>query len=128
VEHVSDDLLERYALDRTSESETAYVEEHLLLCDRCRERFASEEQYTTAIRGALRAFATELIAAHEVEGRPVNLFVRAAGPRWIARISGPRLEGGMSFESREEAEAYCRRAFRDMFPEHRCGPGCFSPP
>jgi hypothetical protein len=124
VEHVSDDLLERYALNRTSETETAYVEEHLIICAQCRERFVGVEQYATAVQGALRSFATELIASHEVAGRAVNLFVRAAGAQWIARISGPRLEGGMSFATRGQAEAYCHRAFRDMFPEHRCGPGC----
>jgi hypothetical protein len=124
VEHVSDDLLERYALNRTSESETAYVEEHLIICEPCRERFVSVEQYTSAVRGALRSFATELIATHQVEGRPVRLFVRATGDRWIARISGPRLEGGMVFGTRREAEAYCHRAFHDMYPEHKCGRGC----
>jgi hypothetical protein len=127
VEHVSDDLLERYALNRTSDSETAYVEEHLIVCEQCRDRFVTVEQYTRAVQGALRSIVTELIASHEVEGRSVNLFVRPAGDQWIARISGPRLEGGMSFAARAEAEAYCHRAFREMFPEHQCGAGCTPP-
>ncbi|HET8547463.1 MAG TPA: hypothetical protein VFL57_05650 [Bryobacteraceae bacterium] len=125
MEHVSDDLLERYALARTSEPETAYVEEHLLICEDCRERFVALEEYTTALQGALRSFATELIASHESEGQPVNLFVRAVGDKWIARISGPRLEGGITCATRAEAEAYCHRAFREMFPEHRCGSACY---
>jgi hypothetical protein len=125
VEHVSDDLLERYALNRTSEAETAYVEEHLILCEVCRQRFVAAEVYATSLQGALRAFVTELIASHEGDERPVNLFVRSAGDRWIGRISGPRVDGGMSFQSRAEAAEYCVRAFREMFPEHQCGPGCF---
>ena len=124
MEHVSDELLERYAINRTVESETAYVEEHLIVCEECRERLVSLEQYTTAVRGALRSFVTELIATHDVDGRAVYLYVRSAADGWVARISGPGLEGGMMFRTRAEAERYCQRAFRDMFPEHVCGGGC----
>jgi hypothetical protein len=33
--HLSTDLLERYAMNRLTESRTAHVEEHLLLCRSC---------------------------------------------------------------------------------------------
>ena len=124
MEHVSDDLLERYALNRTSESETGYVEEHLLICDDCRKRFIATEEYVTATQQALRAFVTELIASHETKEGTVNLFVRCVGDKWAAHIAGPRIEGGMTFDTREEAENHCRRAFQEMFPEHRCDERC----
>jgi anti-sigma factor ChrR (cupin superfamily) len=38
VEHPSDGLLERYSMGRLTEAETAPLEEHLLICEECRNR------------------------------------------------------------------------------------------
>jgi len=44
--------LERYARHQTSEEETARVEEHLLLCEPCREELVNLEAFVTAMRAA----------------------------------------------------------------------------
>ena len=38
--HIEEDDLELYALDRLSESDAAPVEEHVLMCEECRQRLA----------------------------------------------------------------------------------------
>jgi hypothetical protein len=54
VEHPSDDLLEIYALGTISELEITPLEEHLLVCEKCRKRLAVMDLELTAMRQALR--------------------------------------------------------------------------
>lgn len=51
--HISDDDLELYAMDRLTEAEAAPVEEHLLVCEGCRERLAEWDEYVRAMRAAM---------------------------------------------------------------------------
>ncbi len=51
--HPSDDELEMYVLGRLDEVHTAPVEEHLLVCEPCRERLQEIEEYAVAMRHAL---------------------------------------------------------------------------
>ncbi|HVX66782.1 MAG TPA: hypothetical protein VHA11_09285 [Bryobacteraceae bacterium] len=54
-DHIHDDLLEACALGRQSEADLAYAEEHMLVCERCRERFVAMESFVSALRNALDA-------------------------------------------------------------------------
>ncbi|MGD0500723.1 MAG: zf-HC2 domain-containing protein [Bryobacteraceae bacterium] len=58
--HVDGELLERYAMDRTTETEAAPIEEHLLVCSRCRDRLSDLDAYIPAIRAALRKLGEPL--------------------------------------------------------------------
>jgi len=58
-DHLSDDLLEEYALKRSSDAATAEVEEHLLLCAACRFRLEVAEQYVDEMRRGLRTLRDE---------------------------------------------------------------------
>ncbi len=49
----SDDNLELYAMSRLDEAQTEALEEHLLLCEFCRERVEKTDQFINAIRQAL---------------------------------------------------------------------------
>jgi len=51
--HESDDQLELYALDRLSELEAARVEDHVILCDVCRDRLEEVGTFAFAMRDAL---------------------------------------------------------------------------
>ncbi len=51
--HIADDLLEAYAVSRLADADLAFVEEHLLICQNCRERMRQTESYIAALRGAL---------------------------------------------------------------------------
>jgi hypothetical protein len=52
VQHVSDDTLERYAIQTLPESESGPLEEHILICPDCRERLQAEIDFVTAMRRA----------------------------------------------------------------------------
>jgi hypothetical protein len=53
-DHISDDVLEQYSLDRLEEQELAAVEEHLLLCESCRDRLEGIDAFVASMRTALR--------------------------------------------------------------------------
>ncbi|HZU24705.1 MAG TPA: hypothetical protein VFA04_04235 [Bryobacteraceae bacterium] len=48
----SDDCLELYALGRLPDAHTIQLEEHLLICDACRDRLAQTERFIAALRRA----------------------------------------------------------------------------
>jgi hypothetical protein len=52
VKHVTDDSLERYAMQMVPESELGPLEEHLLTCPNCLDRLQSEIEFVTAMRDA----------------------------------------------------------------------------
>jgi hypothetical protein len=54
VEHPSDDLLERYSTGRLTEAEMALLEEHLLICEKCRNTVVQMDLNQAAIREALK--------------------------------------------------------------------------
>ncbi len=51
--HIPEDDLELYALDRLADDKAAPVEEHLLVCEQCRERLSGLDEYVKAMRAAL---------------------------------------------------------------------------
>ena len=52
VNHIQDEPLERYSLGMSLEGETCTVEEHLLICQTCRDRLESLDSYHRAMRTA----------------------------------------------------------------------------
>ncbi len=54
--HVSDELLELYALGRLPEDQVAPLEEHLLVCPACQDRLAETDAYVEAARQAAHNF------------------------------------------------------------------------
>jgi anti-sigma factor RsiW len=54
-DHISDDLLEACAVGRLAEADRAYVEEHLLVCEQCRERLVAMESFVSELKTALEA-------------------------------------------------------------------------
>jgi hypothetical protein len=52
VQHVTDDLLERFAMQTLPESETGPLEDHLMICSECRDRLQADIEFVTAMRAA----------------------------------------------------------------------------
>lgn len=52
--HESDERLELYALNRLSDSDVIRIEEHLLVCDLCRDRLDETADFAFAIRDELK--------------------------------------------------------------------------
>jgi len=51
---IDPDALERYALGQMSESETAALDEHLLVCHACQDWLREAEDYARVMRAALK--------------------------------------------------------------------------
>jgi hypothetical protein len=52
VTHVSGDDLERYSMLTVEEPEMGRIEEHLLVCARCRNRLHDTDEYVAAMTAA----------------------------------------------------------------------------
>jgi hypothetical protein len=52
VQHITDESLERYAMQMLPVSELGPLEEHLLTCSNCLDRLQSEIEFVTAMRDA----------------------------------------------------------------------------
>jgi hypothetical protein len=59
--HISEDVLELYAMGRLSDSELEPVEEHLLVCHACQDALQETDDFVRAIR----------VAARELESQPI---------------------------------------------------------
>jgi hypothetical protein len=53
-EHIDDDVLEQYALDRLTGDQLAATEEHLLLCGYCRDRLEQLDAFVASLRTAIQ--------------------------------------------------------------------------
>lgn len=52
VGHISDEMLEQYAMERILDPESEALEEHLLICPECRDRLQTMEEYVAAMKSA----------------------------------------------------------------------------
>jgi hypothetical protein len=59
VEHPSEEMLERYILHHSNETELDTIETHVLACDNCIARLEDLESYVTAMREANRQLQLE---------------------------------------------------------------------
>ena len=57
VPHISEDLLDQYALKRLPEAEVAALEEHLLICPECQDRLQLTDDFIEALRDVKRGKA-----------------------------------------------------------------------
>jgi hypothetical protein len=73
--HPDEDVFEDYAFDRLSEKKTADFEEHLLVCERCQDKFVQVDEYVRLMKAATAAYVTE-------HGLPPR--TRERGLRWNA--------------------------------------------
>lgn len=58
-QHPGEDTLELYCLDRLDEQEAAPIEEHLLVCEACRQRVTDLDVFLKAARQATRELRSE---------------------------------------------------------------------
>ncbi len=122
-DHPGPEAIERFVFDELAEPELAPVEEHLLVCEMCRQAVAEMDVFAPLLRpagsGGWAAYA------HATADGPVTLEIRALPEsKWSARLYGHRLEGQALVGSPREACAYLRRSFAEMFPEHLCSGEC----
>jgi hypothetical protein len=68
VRHPSEDSLERYSMGTLPGSETGPLEEHLLLCNHCRDRLESTDEYVAAMRAAASELVDVAVNGPDVDG------------------------------------------------------------
>jgi len=124
--HLPENWLEEYALGRLHSSLLAPVEEHLLVCELCRQRLAETDDFIQAARLAARRLRElPLDFTHDTPQGPIRLLVRqSAQGDWEAAFAGRQLEGLRRFATVAEANDYLLESFREMFPEHHCTEYC----
>src|SRR5580765_7818099 len=59
IDHADEGQLERYSLGAQDETDSARVEEHLLICETCRSRLEEADVYAAAMRGAAQSVRLE---------------------------------------------------------------------
>ncbi len=65
--HIAEDVLEAFAMARLSGAEIVPVEEHLLICQRCRERVAWLDDFVGSIRSAARATSRGAVSGPKID-------------------------------------------------------------
>jgi hypothetical protein len=76
--HLDEEQLERYSMGATPETELAPVEEHLLICEPCREALGDADSYVNAMRSAAKRL-------HREEKRPWWAFF--PNPAWAGALA-----------------------------------------
>lgn len=55
--HLGEEILEKYAMDKLSDWDNASVEEHLLICQQCRTRLENMDEFVAVMKEALVDFS-----------------------------------------------------------------------
>ena len=110
--HLAVENVESYSLGRLDARCSAVLEEHLLVCPRCREALDSIEVYNYL---------------HYTRDGPFYARITyLQGGGFFAHHWGRRLEGGKHFRTRAGAKTYLQRSFGQAYPEHACTSRCGS--
>ncbi len=122
--HTEDEDLDRYALGSATPDAEAAIEEHLLVCEDCRERLIQTETLISACRGLRKALESgPRDCIHITPSDAVKLFVtRDAEGQWVAYIAGHLLPG--RYTSWTDANLHVDLAFARFFPNHTCSTDC----
>ena len=122
-DHLSETTLEAYAMNSlTAEAELAACEEHLLVCHACQDRAAEWDRFVGVVTRAMELAGTYHV--HHTEDGPVLIIPGRSEGRYTAALEGFRLCSGTEGETQLAALDAADTRFREMFPEHRCGPDC----
>lgn len=126
TDHIDEARLESYVLGRLVASELGDVEEHVLICEECRNRAEGLDSFIAGLCAANELLNSEpLRMTHLTTDGPIRLRVdNAAAGGWNASFSGRQLEGGRWFPELREANEYLLKTFAELFPEHACGKDC----
>jgi hypothetical protein len=120
LKHPVSDELEAYALNRLGPDHDRIIEEHLLMCEECRHRLQRDDGVIDAIRISFPNFDF----THATEDGDIRLWIEPNHGGWTARIEGKELRSLRAATTAKAAIVSISRAFREMFPEHRCNERC----
>ncbi len=70
IDHADEELLERYSMGALEETDLARVEDHLFLCETCRESLEEADVYTAAMRAAAQGLRMNALSRSRQPARP----------------------------------------------------------
>jgi hypothetical protein len=127
VPHISEDILELYALNRLPDALLPPVEEHVLICEECRQRLHTVDVFVSTLKTTLRRSEPNVVfwQLHQTDDGPVEIWIERAGERkWVSQRRGFALSGGGEFRTQAEAMQEMSQSFIGLFPEHICSVAC----
>jgi anti-sigma factor RsiW len=83
-QHCSEESFESYAMGRLDDPRTEVLEEHLLLCEPCRNRLVETEQYIKAMKAASARLRKEAQAAPESAFNRIKSWFAIPTVAWAA--------------------------------------------
>jgi hypothetical protein len=123
-EHATHEALEEFAFGRLRGAALTKLEEHLLICEECQDRLSELDAFVQAMADA-DGLLDYVAFNHDTADGTVTLEATRLQPGvWEARFGGGNLEGSEMLPSLREAFRFLRRAFAEMYPEHRCTRHC----
>lgn len=120
MKHLSDDIIEAYALSAPSEANGRDVEEHFRVCETCRAKLTRAEEEIELIRLAW----TEPQVHYADGAASIRISVEVQGDRASGKIDGPGPCHLFEAKTPGAAMAAAVRAFRRMYPSHVCDERC----
>ncbi len=124
-DHLDAEVTESYVFRELAEPELAPVDEHLLVCENCRQAVSEMDVFAPLLRPEGARGPSRAAYVHATADGAITLEIRALPESlWSARFHGHNLEGRSVLESPREACSYLRRSFSEMFPEHLCTAEC----
>jgi hypothetical protein len=124
-DHLDVGIIESYVFRELAEPELAPVDEHLLVCENCRQAVAEMDVFAPLLRPETTRGLGRAAYVHLTVDGAVTLEISALPEsRWSARFHGRHLEGQTVLESPRDACSYLRRSFSEMYPEHLCTAEC----
>jgi hypothetical protein len=122
VKHPISDELEAYALNRLGPDNDRMIEEHLLVCEVCRNRLQHADWTIFAIR---TAFPNDDFT-HATQDGDIRVWIEPYIQGWAARLRGGKLDLLRVVRTPEKATLLTASLFSEAYPEHRCNPRCGS--
>lgn len=130
--HLSEEDIELYVLGRMEDNRLEYVEEHLLVCERCQQKVEEEEDFVRTLRAALRAEEaggrfrrkSAFWRGRGIWAAALTMAAALLAVMWLPRMAGPAVQVELvAVRSGELAEAPSHRtlelhADRRGLPSH----------
>jgi len=85
MQHISEELLERYSLQQLSDDQLEPVEEHLLVCELCQKHLTQVDNYVAAMKIAARQITADL-PLPAVSRRPLQWALSLSGGALLATL------------------------------------------
>ena len=124
--HLTDEILEYYELGQLAQPAVNAVEDHLLICEDCRDLQAGVEEFIATLRAGVSNANIGIVfwQLHVTDEGLVEIWVEKFKGRWMSLRRSRRYETAVQFATMADAIREATDNFRRLFPAHHCGSNC----